>query len=71
MEKQGYFGVSAQRVEWTPYEDIKPTIAVCTDVSGEQPGFSFEIAWNEPRKWWRPFIVLKLWRLRLQLGWLY
>jgi len=36
-----------------------------------QPEIGLLIAWNEPRKPWKPFIVISLWRWRVQIGFLW
>lgn len=36
----------------------------------EQPGFGFQLIWNEPHILYKPCLVLHFWRWRLQIGWL-
>ena len=36
----------------------------------EQPGFGVELRWNQPRKPWKPFLVITLWRWSINIGWL-
>jgi len=36
-----------------------------------QPEFGIKIGWNEPKKLWKPFIVLSFWHYHIQVGWLF
>ena len=36
-----------------------------------QPQFSIELGWNEPKKLWRPFLCIVVWRWALRVGWLF
>jgi hypothetical protein len=40
-------------------------------VEKSQPGFGLSIFWNEPRKPWKPFIVMDIWHWHIQIGWLF
>lgn len=37
----------------------------------QQPEFGLKIGWNEPKKLWKPYIVLYICRYTIQLGWLF
>lgn len=36
-----------------------------------QPGFGIEISWNQPKFWWKLYLVVNVWHWRIQIGWLY
>lgn len=37
----------------------------------EQPEFGIHLMWNEPKRLWKPALVINLWRYSLQIGWLW
>ncbi|KKL97408.1 hypothetical protein LCGC14_1834830 [marine sediment metagenome] len=37
----------------------------------DQPGIGMKVAWNDPRKPWKPYVVLFWGRYGLQFGWLW
>lgn len=41
-----------------------------TELEEDQPRIGFELCWNNPRLWWKPFLVLHFWNIHYQLGWL-
>ncbi len=57
---------------WHPFPNIRPEPGMSVhEIIEEQPGFGLEIRWNNPRRWWEPFLVISLWRRKIQIGWLY
>ncbi|KKN14757.1 hypothetical protein LCGC14_0993100 [marine sediment metagenome] len=58
------------RTYWESLPDVKPVRAIDAGIV-EQPGFGIQIGWNRPAILWQPFIILWLWNLRLQIGWVY
>ena len=59
------------KTTWEPLSDAEPEWAGDVLRDREQPGFEMSIKWNVPRRWWQPYIVLRMWTLRLSVGWLY
>ena len=67
-----------EHTHWTD-EDIKScTDAGCKtdflfipDAGPYQPEFGMTIGWNEPRKFWKPFVVIFCWHWKVQIGWLF
>lgn len=37
--------------------------------SMEQPGVGIELLWNVPSQWWKPLLVVHLYRTVIQVGW--
>jgi hypothetical protein len=67
--------MQVERSHYEPLDKACPQLAnkPWFEVSraGFQPQFSFELGWNEPPKWWKPYICTTVWRWRLQVGWLW
>lgn len=34
-----------------------------------QPQFGTAVGWIDPRRWWRPWLTISLWRWQLRVGW--
>lgn len=62
--------VRFETTDWTPLTEAEPQPSASLN-NEDQPGFCIELAWNDARKFWQPFLVIKFWRWRLQIGWLY
>ena len=65
------------RKEWN-VEEIKsecgktiPWFSINREPILYQPSFGFSIGWNEPKKPWKPFVVIDLWNIRIDIGWLF
>jgi hypothetical protein len=71
--------MNIERKVWPPKDDVgglladnPPSFAVDTRHERvEQPAFGIEIGWNQPKKWWQPYISISLWTVFVQVGWLY
>ena len=55
---------------WEPIDgiDTSPGLA---KTHREQPAFGGGIGFNEPKKPWKPYIVITIWHKVFQMGWLY
>lgn len=63
--------MKVETTQWEPLPEVETGYAndaVCDPV---QPGFGLTLGWNVPARWWEPFAVLTLWKLRVSVGWLY
>jgi len=55
---------------WVDYADQLHLVLDSATFDEIQPSFGFEICWNTPRKWWKPYFVFHLWNVHIQIGWL-
>ena len=49
----------------------KTEFLVCIDGGPYQPSFGLCIGWNEPKKLWKPFVVVDFWHWKVSIGWLF
>jgi len=55
-----------------PYLEADGVNTFCGTYGTEyQPSFGIEIAWNEPKRLWRPHVIINFWKIRVQFGWLW
>jgi hypothetical protein len=58
--------------EWNR-EEIKketvPWISISRDTIAYQPSFGIQLGFNEPQKPWKPFLIVDIWNIRIDVGW--
>lgn len=75
----GVLEVKVYKKEWNlekikEESELKKTVlwfSVHKEPIEYQPSFGLQIGWNEPKKLWKPYIIIDLWNVRIDTGWLF
>lgn len=68
IEKTGY---GDKQVDHLKDAGLENKFATFEQVEDSQPEIGMYIGWNEPKKFWKPFLYISLWRVNLRIGWLW
>ena len=73
--------MEVQKMEVNKTQWTQETVDKCNETGGTdflttfdsccQPEFGIKIGWNEPKRLWRPFVVIRFWHYHIQIGWLF